>query len=82
MIFEGATQEPPIIKWTCVCVFCGSYSEYGAMYCYVALFRGAINFNNFISASFVSILEICAHNGKLKPNEIETNKISSVGILM
>ena len=49
---------------------------------YVAFFSGATNLGNFLSASFVFILEMCAHNGKLKSNVIETNKKSSVRNLM
>ena len=50
--------------------------------CSNELFSGAMNLGNFLCTSFASFLEICAGNGKLKPNMIEINKKSSLGDLI
>ena len=50
--------------------------------CFNELFSGAMNLGNFLCTSFASFLEICAGNGKLKPNMIEINEKSSLGDLI
>ena len=47
--------------------------------CSNELFSGAMNLGNIESASVASNREICAGNGKLKPNTIIINKKSSLG---